>query len=123
VLERSVERFHSHGPDSFRDQIADGIFDYRSDNPRSKAEAIGEVGGHIKFPSADVNLASIRLAEGNDPRIKPVHQRAEAHNVHPCGIANIKTVVRCHHSEPQIPKAGSTPLSLDLHYCHRWLFA
>jgi len=105
-------------PDSFGDQIADGIFDYRSNNPRSKAEAIGEVGGHIEFPSADVNLASIRLAEGNDFRIKSVNQRAEAHNVHPCGIANIKRrssllSFRTANSKSRIE---STPVSLDLRY-------
>ena len=77
VLEVFVERLYAHGAHPLRDQIADRIIRHRRSDCRPHAKTIRKVGRHIELAAADVNLAFGCLAEGYDPRIEPVHQRAQ----------------------------------------------
>ncbi len=78
-----VERFHAHRADAFGDQVADGIIHHGGRHPGVQAEAVGQVGGAVELPAADVDLALGRLAEGDDPRVEAMDQRAERDEVQP----------------------------------------
>ena len=81
VLEVLVERLHAHGADALGNQVADRIVGHGRDDSRLQTKAIGKVGGHIELAATDVNLALRGLAEGDDPRIEPVHQRAQRQKI------------------------------------------
>ena len=81
VLEEPVERLHTHRFHALRRQVADGIFHHRGGNCRVHAEAVGKVCGHVVFTAAHVDLAFSRLAEGDDPGIKPVYQRSQGDQI------------------------------------------
>ena len=77
VLEMFVKRLHAHGAHPLRNQIADGVIRHCRCDPRPHSKAIGQVGRHVEFATAHVNLALRRLAKRNDSRIKPDYQRSQ----------------------------------------------
>ena len=81
MLEVLVEGLDPHGPHAFGDQVADGIIHHRRGDAGLQAEAVRQVGRHVKLAAADMDLALGGLAEGDDARIKAMDQRAEGHKV------------------------------------------
>jgi len=77
VLEVFVERGHSHGPDPFGDQITNRIIHHCRSYCRAHAKAVGQIGRHVKFSAADVDIAVARFAKRHNPGIKPMNQRAQ----------------------------------------------
>src|SRR5262249_34832576 len=57
VLESLVERLDAHGSDAFGDQLTERIIDQCRGDAGAKSETISEVGSHVEFATADVNLA------------------------------------------------------------------
>src|SRR5437588_1869048 len=99
VLERLVERPHAHRAHALTDEVADGVVDHRRDYSSLHAEAVREVGRAVELAAADVNLALGRLAEGDDARINPVHERAERDEVERTAGKKVQTVF--HYCSPR----------------------
>ena len=93
VLEVLVEGFDAHGADALGDQVADGVIHHRRGDARLHAEAVGEVGGDVKFAAADVNLALGRLAERDDAGVEPMDEGAERDEVQRAVRADVQTIL------------------------------
>ena len=81
VREVLVERPDAHGPHPLRHQIADRVIDHGRRDAGLQAKAIGQVGGHVEFAAADVNLALRRLAKRHDSRVETVDQGPQGYQV------------------------------------------
>ncbi len=103
VFEVLIERLDAHRPDAFGNQLADGIIHHRRGDAGLHAEAVGEFGGDVELPAADVDLALSRLAERDDARIKPMDQSAEGQEVQRASLKDVQAT----HSDvvaPSCPK-------------------
>ena len=61
--------------------------------PVSHAKAVRQVGGDVELAAADVDLAAVRLAERDDPRVQPVDQGAQGHEVQRAVLKDIQTIL------------------------------
>ena len=93
VGEVLVERPNSHRPDSFGDQIPDGIIHHRGDDAGLQTETVRHIRGYIKLAAADMNLALSSLAKGDAPRIQTVYESAERQEVQRAVLAYLKGFV------------------------------
>ena len=93
VLESLVERFDADGSHTFGDQLTDRIIHERRGDAGAKTETIREVGSHVEFAAADVDLAFGGFAKWDDSRVEPMDQGAERQKVQRPGSRNIQAVL------------------------------
>ena len=67
----------------------------RGDDAGFEIEAIGEIGRHIEFAAGDVDIAMGGLAEGDNARVKPMHQSAEGQKIQPARCGGCPEPVSC----------------------------
>jgi len=92
VLEPLIERLHAHGFDALGHQIADRVIHHRRRDAGIEAKAVRQVGRHIKFAAAHVNLAMCRLAERNNAGVQTMDQRAQRQKVQRALVTNLQTI-------------------------------
>ncbi len=68
-----IEGLHAHRADAFVDHRADRVVHHRGSDAGFQAEAVGQVGRHVEFAAADVDIAVCRLAERDDACVEPMY--------------------------------------------------
>ena len=96
VRKALIERLHAHGAHAFGNEVANGIIHHGAGQTGVQPEAVREIGGHVEFAAADMNVAVGGFAKRRDARIQPVHQRAQGKQVEGAHRLNVQTVIQIH---------------------------
>src|SRR5450759_3001957 len=95
VLEMPVERLDTNGTNTLGDQISNGIGDHGRRDAGVQAEAVREIGRDVELTTADMDVAMVRFAEGNDAGVETVDQGPQADKVQGTRFGDVQAVVHC----------------------------
>ena len=107
VLEMLVEWPDAHCPDSLGDQVADWVIGHRGDDAGFEIEAIGEIGRHIELAAGNMDIAMSCLAEGDNARVKSMHQSPERQKIQSAVWADVQNLF--HVVVKMVPRVGVEP--------------
>ena len=92
VFEIFIKRLDPHGPHALGNQVANRVIHHRAGDAGVQAEAVGEIGRHVEFAAADMDVAMGRLAEGDDAGIEAMDQGAKGEEIEGAVRADIQAV-------------------------------
>jgi len=96
VFEPFVKRRDARFADPIFHQLADGIVDHGGGDARRPPKTIGKPGGDIVFTPRDMHFQRAGPAKGHDPRIQPMHERAQGEEVE---LAGVLSDLECGHEK------------------------